>query len=102
MAWPCGGNKNYRVMDSSSRPRLRPGRMAGGASAAGCWGRTTGGVSLVRRGNQDDERHMVVTVLRWSFWRVLWLALALLASHGPAAALESAPVTSARDTVTLI
>jgi len=33
---------------------------------------------------------------------VLWLALALLASHGPAAALESAPVTSARDTVTLI
>jgi len=45
---------------------------------------------------------MVVTVPRWFFWRVLWLALALLAGNRPAAALESVPVSSAHDTVTLI
>ena len=45
---------------------------------------------------------MVVTIARRSIWGVLCLALALLAAGRPAAALESAPVTSAHDTVTLI
>jgi thiol:disulfide interchange protein/DsbC/DsbD-like thiol-disulfide interchange protein len=45
---------------------------------------------------------MVVTIARWSIRGVMCLALALLAAARPAAALESAAVTSAHDTVTLI
>ncbi len=45
---------------------------------------------------------MVVTVPRRGFWLLLCLTLALLAGTSPAAALESAPVASAHDTVTLV
>jgi len=45
---------------------------------------------------------MVVTIARWSISGALCLALALLGAARPATALESAPVTSAHDTVTLI
>jgi len=45
---------------------------------------------------------MVVTIARRSIWGVLCLVLALLAAARPAAALQSAPVTSTHDTVSLI
>ena len=45
---------------------------------------------------------MLVTVRRRGLWLLLWVALALLAGQRRAAALESAPVRSAHDTVTLV
>ncbi len=45
---------------------------------------------------------MLVTVRRQGLWLLLWVAVALLAGQRRAVALESAPVSSARDTVTLV